>query len=92
MQLTAVSAAASADCRSLFPTCATQLCHPPSRLSLALLLHVLPAQDPPFPLLLAQEDREVASSYFDAAVRNRTAKINDFFLKYLTGTTGVPAG
>jgi hypothetical protein len=27
----------------------------------------------------------VASSYFDAAVRNRTAKINDFFLKYLTG-------
>lgn len=30
------------------------------------------------------DDREVSACYFDAAVRNRTAKINDFFLKYLT--------
>ena len=36
---------------------------------------------PPAPV---QGDREVASVYFDDAVRCRTAKINDFFLKYLT--------
>ncbi len=32
-----------------------------------------------------QEDGSVCACYFDDAVRNRTAKINDFFLKYLTG-------
>lgn len=37
---------------------------------------------PPAP----QDDRDVAACYFDPAVQNRTAKIIDFFLKYLTGT------
>lgn len=37
----------------------------------------------PLPILL-QDDSALAACYFDAAVRNRTAKINDFFLKYLT--------
>ena len=37
-----------------------------------------------------QEDAAVGAAYFDPAVRNRTAKIVDFFLKYLTG--GWPAG
>ena len=32
----------------------------------------------------------MGAAYFDPAVRNRTAKIVDFFLKYLTG--GRPAG
>ncbi|PRW05883.1 putative ubiquitin conjugation factor E4 [Chlorella sorokiniana] len=33
---------------------------------------------------LTAEDAAVGAAYFDAAVRNRTAKIVDFFLKYLT--------
>ncbi|KAL4426229.1 hypothetical protein ABPG77_009844 [Micractinium sp. CCAP 211/92] len=33
---------------------------------------------------LTAEDGSVCACYFDDAVRNRTAKINDFFLKYLT--------
>lgn len=33
---------------------------------------------------LTAEDHAVCACYFDDAVRNRTAKINDFFLKYLT--------
>ncbi len=36
-------------------------------------------------LVQLQEDAVVGSAYFDPAVRNRTAKIVDFFLKYLTG-------
>jgi hypothetical protein len=33
---------------------------------------------------LTAEDAAVGAAYFDPAVRNRTAKIVDFFLKYLT--------
>lgn len=33
---------------------------------------------------LTADDRDVAACYFDPAVQNRTAKIIDFFLKYLT--------
>ncbi len=32
-----------------------------------------------------QEDREVAPLYFQPEVRDRMARILDFFLKYLTG-------
>ena len=39
----------------------------------------------PFGPVQLQEDAVVGSAYFDPAVRNRTAKIVDFFLKYLTG-------
>lgn len=35
-------------------------------------------------LQLTAEDRGVSGCYFDDAVRTRTAKINNFFLKYLT--------
>lgn len=57
---------------------ASSLPLPPPSLP-ADLLSPLPA------LAKYQDDREVSACYFDAAVRNRTAKINDFFLKYLTG-------
>ena len=40
----------------------------------------------------SQGDREVAGVYFDDAVRCRTAKINNFFLKYLTRASWVAGG
>lgn len=58
----------------------------------AYSLFPTPPLPPPHPTPHMQEDRVVGGLFFQAEVRDRMARILDFFLKYLTGGLAVLGG